>query len=55
MLTVVFRVTLTHEGVAGVRFIPAVIDETEGRPVPVAGPSARPVLDRLYRLTDALG
>lgn len=54
VLTVIFRVTITPRGVTGVRFIPAIIDAREGRPLPVSGVEARPVLQRLYRLTEAL-
>lgn len=54
LLSVIFRVTLTREGVRGVQFLPVLIDPHEGRPLPVAGAAARPVLERLYRLTDAL-
>jgi poly-gamma-glutamate capsule biosynthesis protein CapA/YwtB (metallophosphatase superfamily) len=53
-LTVIFRVTLTKDGVQGVRFIPAVIDPRDGRPAPASGADARRVLDRLDRLIDAL-
>ena len=34
--------------------IVAMIDEREGRPIPVTGAAARPVYDRIYSLTDAL-
>ncbi len=54
LLTLIFRVTLTASGARGVRFIPAMIDPREGRPIPVAGAEARPVLDRMYTLTNAL-
>lgn len=54
VLTTIFRVTITPRGVTAVRFLPAVIDQQEGRPVPVSGAAAKPVLDRLYRLTDGL-
>ena len=54
ILSVIFRVTLTARGAQSVRFIPAVIDAREGRPVPVTGAEARPVLQRLYALTEAL-
>jgi poly-gamma-glutamate synthesis protein (capsule biosynthesis protein) len=55
VLSVIFRVTLTAKGVRAVRFLPAVIDPKDARPKPVEGADARPVLERLYRLTDALG
>jgi poly-gamma-glutamate synthesis protein (capsule biosynthesis protein) len=54
VLSGICRVTLTKQGVSGVRFLPAVIDQRESRPIPVSGAAARPVYDRLYRLTDAL-
>ena len=54
VLSVIFRVTLTAKGAQSIRFIPAIIDAREGRPVPVAGAEARPVLQRLYALTEAL-
>jgi poly-gamma-glutamate synthesis protein (capsule biosynthesis protein) len=54
VLTTIFRVTLTKQGVTSVRFLPAVIDQREGRPTPVSGDAATPVLARLYRLTDGL-
>jgi poly-gamma-glutamate capsule biosynthesis protein CapA/YwtB (metallophosphatase superfamily) len=54
LLSVIVRVTLTAQGVRGVQFLPVVIDAREGRPLLVTGAAARPVLDRLYRLTDAL-
>jgi poly-gamma-glutamate synthesis protein (capsule biosynthesis protein) len=54
VLTVIFRVTLSARGVTSIRFLPTIIDQREGRPIPVTGADARPVLDRLYRLTDAL-
>ncbi len=54
VLTAIVRVTLDRQGVRTLRLIPAIIDEREGRPVPVEGADARRVLDRLYRLTDAL-
>jgi poly-gamma-glutamate capsule biosynthesis protein CapA/YwtB (metallophosphatase superfamily) len=54
VLSGICRVTLTKQGVSGVRFLPAVIDQRESRPITVSGAAARPVYDRLYRLTDAL-
>lgn len=54
VLSVIFRVKLDARGVRSVSFIPVVIDARDGLPAPVSGAEARPVLDRLYRLTDAL-
>ena len=54
LLSAVLRVTLTADGVRGMRFLPVIIDAREGRPVPVGGAEARPVLERIYRLSDAL-
>jgi poly-gamma-glutamate synthesis protein (capsule biosynthesis protein) len=54
VLTGVLRVRLGPEGVRSLELRPAVIDETNGRPVPVSGAAARPVYERLYTLTDAL-
>ena len=54
VLTCVLRVRLGPEGVRSLEVRPAVIDRTDGRPVPVEGAAARPVYDRLYSLTDAL-
>jgi poly-gamma-glutamate synthesis protein (capsule biosynthesis protein) len=54
LLSVVFLVTLDREGVRGIEFVPVVHDQAENRPVPAEGGDAYRVLDRLYRLTDAL-
>jgi hypothetical protein len=51
---VIFRVKLDGRGVRSVSFVPVVIDARDGLPAPVGGAEAKPVLDRLYRLTDAL-
>jgi poly-gamma-glutamate synthesis protein (capsule biosynthesis protein) len=54
LLTCVLRVRLGPEGVRSLEVRPAVIDQTDGHPVPVSGTAARPVYERLYLLTDAL-
>jgi poly-gamma-glutamate synthesis protein (capsule biosynthesis protein) len=54
LLTCVLRVRLGPEGVRSLEVRPAVIDQTDGRPIPVEGAAARPVYNRLYSLTDAL-
>ncbi len=54
VLSAVLRVTLDRTGVRTLRVLPVVIDERDGRPVPVSGPQARPVLERLYQLSAAL-
>lgn len=54
VLSVIFRVTLDGDGVRGIEFVPVVHSEAENRPVPARGAEAARVLDRLYRLTDAL-
>jgi poly-gamma-glutamate synthesis protein (capsule biosynthesis protein) len=54
VLSAVLRVTLDRSGVRALRFLPVQIDQRDGRPVPVHGPEARPVLERLYRLSAAL-
>lgn len=53
-LTAVLRVRLGREGVRGLELRPAVIDQREGRPIPVSGAAARPVFERVYSLSDAL-
>ena len=52
--TVILRVALTKQGVAGLQVYPAIISATNFRPEPVYGQQARPVFDRLERLTAAL-
>lgn len=52
--TVILRVALTKQGVAGLQVYPAIISATSFRPEPVYGQQARPVFDRLERLTAAL-
>lgn len=54
VLSVIFRVTLDRQGVRNVQFIPVIIDEREGRPLPATGAEAQRVRERLYRLTDTL-
>lgn len=54
VLSVIFRVTLDRSGVRSVRPLPVLIDQQDGRPAPVSGAEARPIYERLYRLTDAL-
>jgi poly-gamma-glutamate capsule biosynthesis protein CapA/YwtB (metallophosphatase superfamily) len=52
--TVVARVTFSGNTVQGLELLPAMVDTSQYRPVPAAGAAARAVLDRVYRLTDAL-
>lgn len=54
VLTGVLRVRLGADGVRGLSFQPAILDQRENRPVPVSGAAAVPVFDRLYGLTNAL-
>ncbi|MDQ6740937.1 MAG: CapA family protein, partial [Actinomycetota bacterium] len=54
VLTCILRVTLDAHGVTGLQIYPAIINSTDFRPEPVIGDAAKPVYDRLYRLTDAL-
>ncbi len=54
VLSVILRVRLDASGVTGIEVYPAIINRTDFRPEPVAGVAARPVYDRLYKLTDAL-
>lgn len=54
VLSAVLRVTLDRSGARALRFLPVRIDERDGRPVPVRGSEAQPVLERLYRLSAAL-
>lgn len=54
VLSGVLRVRLGREGVRALELRPAVIDQRDGRPLPVSGAAARPVYERVYSLTDAL-
>ncbi|HEY8492145.1 MAG TPA: CapA family protein [Dehalococcoidia bacterium] len=54
LLSVIFLVTLDRDGVRGVEFVPVVHSQAENRPVLAEGTDAARVLERLYRLTDAL-
>jgi poly-gamma-glutamate synthesis protein (capsule biosynthesis protein) len=54
LLSAVLRIRLDANGVQGLEVRPAIIDERDGRPIPVTGAAARPVYDRIYSLTDAL-
>ncbi|MHB8577327.1 MAG: CapA family protein [Dehalococcoidia bacterium] len=54
VLTVVLRVALDAHGVTGIELYPAIINSTDFRPEPVFNDAAKPVYDRIYRLTDAL-
>ncbi|MGE3600360.1 MAG: CapA family protein [Dehalococcoidia bacterium] len=54
LLSAVLRIRLDAEGVRGLEVRPAIIDERDGRPIPVTGVAARPVYDRIYSLTNAL-
>ncbi len=53
-LSLILRVRLGPEGVLGYDFLPVIIDEAEGRPRLVAGEEARPVEERIARLSAAL-
>ena len=52
--TIVLRVALDKQGVTGLQVYPAIINATTFQPQPVVGQDARPVFDRLERLTAAL-
>jgi poly-gamma-glutamate capsule biosynthesis protein CapA/YwtB (metallophosphatase superfamily) len=52
--TVVAQIAFQNGHVRGLELDPMVIDSSSFRPAPAAGPAARSVLDRVYRLTDAL-
>lgn len=54
VLSAVLRIRLDKGGVRGLEVRPAIIDERDGRPIPVTGAAARPVYERIYSLTDAL-
>jgi hypothetical protein len=54
LLSAVLRIHLDANGVRSLEVRPAIIDERDGRPIPVTGAAARPVYDRIYSLTDAL-
>jgi poly-gamma-glutamate capsule biosynthesis protein CapA/YwtB (metallophosphatase superfamily) len=54
LLSAVLRIRLDADGVRGLEVRPAIIDERDGRPIPVSGAAARPVYERIYSLTDAL-
>jgi poly-gamma-glutamate capsule biosynthesis protein CapA/YwtB (metallophosphatase superfamily) len=54
VLSAVLRVRLGRDGVRALEIRPAVIDQRDGRPLPVSGAAARPVYERVYSLTDAL-
>lgn len=54
LLSAVLRIRLDADGVRSLEVRPAIIDERDGRPIPVTGAAARPVYDRIYSLTDAL-
>jgi poly-gamma-glutamate capsule biosynthesis protein CapA/YwtB (metallophosphatase superfamily) len=54
LLTAVIRLRLNRQGVQSIEVRPAVIDQRDGRPIPVTGAAARPVYDRIYSLTDTL-
>lgn len=51
-LSALVQVDLTKGGVTGCRIVPLIIGEEDGRPRPVEGADAQPVLDRLSRLSD---
>jgi poly-gamma-glutamate synthesis protein (capsule biosynthesis protein) len=51
-LSVMAEIELTATGVTSCSLIPVVIGEADGRPHPVEGEAAAPVLDRLARLSD---
>jgi poly-gamma-glutamate capsule biosynthesis protein CapA/YwtB (metallophosphatase superfamily) len=54
VLTAVLRLQLDSHGVTGIEVYPAIINSIDFRPEPVAGEAARPVYDRLWKLTDSL-
>ena len=54
LLSAILRVRLGRDGVRALEVQPVIIDQRDGRPLPVAGAAARPVLERIYSLTDAL-
>jgi poly-gamma-glutamate synthesis protein (capsule biosynthesis protein) len=51
-LTGMLSVELSKDGVVGCEFVPMRIDEGDGRPRPVSGAEAAPVLERMERLSD---
>lgn len=51
-LTGMLSVTLSKDGVVDCEFVPMIIGEDDGRPRPVSGAEAAPVLDRMERLSD---
>jgi hypothetical protein len=51
-LTGMLSVELSKDGVVGCEFVPMRIDEGDGRPRPVTGADAAPVLERMERLSD---
>lgn len=51
-LSAMVEVDLTTAGFTGCRIIPVIVGEADGRPRPVDGAEAQPVLDRLARLSD---
>jgi poly-gamma-glutamate synthesis protein (capsule biosynthesis protein) len=54
VLSALLRVRLGREGVRSLELLPLLIDQRDGRPVPVSGAAAAPVFERVYALTDAL-
>jgi poly-gamma-glutamate synthesis protein (capsule biosynthesis protein) len=54
VLTMILRVTLDAHGVTGLEIYPAIINRNDFRPEPVVGDAARPVYDRIERLTGEL-
>jgi poly-gamma-glutamate capsule biosynthesis protein CapA/YwtB (metallophosphatase superfamily) len=54
VLSAVLHVRLGRDGVRSLELRPTVIDQHDGRPVPVRGAAARPVYERVYSLTEAL-
>jgi poly-gamma-glutamate synthesis protein (capsule biosynthesis protein) len=51
-LTGMLRVELSKDGVVGCEFVPMIVSEADGRPRPVSGAEAAPVLERMRRLSD---
>jgi poly-gamma-glutamate synthesis protein (capsule biosynthesis protein) len=54
LLSAVLRIRLDADGVRGLEVRPAIIDERDGRPIPVSGVAAQPIYERIYSLTNAL-
>jgi poly-gamma-glutamate synthesis protein (capsule biosynthesis protein) len=51
-LSGMLRVELSKDGVVACEFLPMIVGEADGRPRPVTGAEAAPVLERMRRLSD---